>query len=261
MIPLIPVAVLLALIAPEVDMGSTALIGTTSYVMLYVAGTRLPYLLLIAVGGAAGLFLLASHMLAGGSATAGATPGKVRTAEERRGRIMAFLHPELYPDKAYQAEQGKIALGSGGVEGLGLGNGRQKMSYLPEAYSDFILPTIGEELGLRCTLAVVFTYVMFILCGAIISIRARDRFGLLFGLGFVVLIALQAAVNIGVTTTLLPNKGLPLPFISYGGSNLVFCLLGVGVLINIYRQGKGDREARETHALDARVRKARAVRV
>ena len=81
------------------------------------------------------------------------------------------------------------------------------------AHTDFIFRTIGEELGLRCTLLVVFTYIVFILCGAIIAMRARDRFGLLFGFGFVLLIALQAAVNIGVTTALLPNKGLPLPFI------------------------------------------------
>ena len=156
---------------------------------------------------------------------------------ERIGRVLAFLHPEKYPDDAYQQLQGLIALGSGGVEGLGLGNGRQKMAFLPVAHTDFIFPIIGEELGLRFTLLVVFCYIVIIMCGAIIAMRARDRFGMLLGFGIVVIIALQAAVNIGVTTTLLPNKGLPLPFISYGGSNLVFCLLGVGMLINIYRQG------------------------
>ena len=96
---------------------------------------------------------------------------------------------------------------------------------------------IGEELGLRVSLLVVFLFVVIIVCGTMIALHAKDRFGLLLGCGVVSLLALQAAVNIGVTTSLLPNKGLPLPFISYGGSNLVVCLFGVGLLLNIYRQG------------------------
>ena len=148
-------------------------------------------------------------------------------------------------------------MGSGGVEGLGLGNGRQKMMYLPFAHTDFIFPVIGEELGLRCTLAVVFAYILFVLCGAVIAIRARDRFGMLLGFGVTVIIALQAAINIGVTTTMLPNKGLPLPFISYGGTNLVFCLLGVGILVNIYRNGVTDKEEKTSGGvvMNARIRK------
>src|SRR5439155_22448560 len=109
------------------------------------------------------------------------------------------------------------------MEGLGLGNGREKMLCLPSAHSDFILPIIGEELGLRFRLLVVFLFVMIIVCGIMIALHAKDRFGLLLGCGVVSLLALQAAVNIGVTTSLLPNKGLPLPFIGYGGSNLVAC--------------------------------------
>ena len=171
---------------------------------------------------------------------------------------MAFWYPEKYPAEAYQTVQGLIALGSGGVEGLGLGNGRQKMMYLPFAHTDFIFPVVGEELGLRITLAIVFTYIVFILCGAMIAMRARDRFGMLLGFGIVGIIALQAAVNIGVTTALLPNKGLPLPFISYGGSNLVFCLLGVGILINIYRHGLNERdEQTKSTALHTWTRKRR----
>ena len=175
---------------------------------------------------------------------------------ERVGRLMAYMHPEKYPAEAFQGLQGLIALGSGGVEGLGLGNGRQKMMYLPFAHTDFIFPVIGEELGLRVTLAVVFAYILFILCGAVIAMRARDRFGMLLGFGVTVIIALQAAINIGVTTSLLPNKGLPLPFISYGGTNLVFCLLGVGILVNIYRNGVTDKEVKSgAVVLNARVRK------
>jgi cell division protein FtsW len=110
------------------------------------------------------------------------------------------------------------------------------MLYLPYAHTDFIFPIIGEELGLRASLLVVFLFVLIIVCGMMIALHAKDRFGLLLGCGVVSLLALQAAVNIGVTTSLLPNKGLPLPFISYGGSNLVACLFGIGLLLNIYRQ-------------------------
>jgi cell division protein FtsW len=179
---------------------------------------------------------------------------------ERVGRMMAFMYPDKYPKEAYHTVQGLIALGSGGVEGLGLGNGRQKMMYLPFAHTDFIFPVIGEELGLRVTLAIVLIFIVFIFSGAIIAARARDRFGVLLGFGIVTIIALQAAVNIGVTTALLPNKGLPLPFISYGGSNLVFCLLGVGILINIYRQGLNEQDdQKNTTILRARTRNARRV--
>jgi cell division protein FtsW len=209
---------------------------------MFIAGTRLFYLAPTVASGLAALIFVALKM------------------PQRFGRIMAFMYPDKYPTEAYQQLMGLIALGSGGVEGLGLGNGRQKMSYLPFAHTDFIFPVVGEELGLRITLIVVFAYIVFILCGATIAMRARDRFGMLLGFGIIAIIALQAAVNIGVTTSLLPNKGLPLPFISYGGSNLVFCLLGVGILINIYRQGLNERdEQKNSVTLRARTRNARRV--
>ena len=109
------------------------------------------------------------------------------------------------------------------------------------AHTDFIFPVIGEELGLRVTLAVVFCYLLIVTCGILIALNAKDRFGMLLGFGCTAIVGLQAAINLGVTTSLLPNKGLPLPFISYGGSNLFFCLVAVGILINIYRQGKEDK--------------------
>jgi len=240
--PLVASGILMGLIAPEVDMGTTALIGTTTFLLMFIAGTRLFYLVPTIASGFAALIFVALKM------------------PQRFGRMMAFMYPEKYPTEAYQTVQGLIALGSGGVEGLGLGNGRQKMMYLPFAHTDFIFPVVGEELGLRITLTVVFTYIVFILCGAIIAMRARDRFGMLLGFGIVVIIALQAAVNIGVTTALLPNKGLPLPFISYGGSNLVFCLLGVGILINIYRQGLNEQDDQKSSVImRARTRNARRV--
>ena len=240
--PLILSGFLMALIAPEVDMGTTALIGATTFAVMFVAGTRIRYLFPL---------LLCGFMALGCA---------VWKMPERMNRLLAFMDPEKHPADAYQQVQGLIALGSGGVEGLGLGNGRQKMAYLPEAHTDFINCGIGEELGLRFTLLIVFTYIVIIMAGAIIAFRARDRFGLLFGCGIVVIIALQAAVNIGVTTALLPNKGLPLPFISYGGSNLIFCLLSVGILMNIYRQGLSDREVRAAVQLAVRTKRKGRVR-
>ncbi len=226
-VPLAVGGVLMALIVPEVDMGATALLGLTTLMLMFVAGTRWRYLVPVVLVGFAGLVFVLTKM------------------PERLGRLLAFLYPDKYPNDAYQQAQGLIALGSGGVEGLGLGLGRQKMEYLPFAHTDFIFPVIGEELGLRFTLLVVFAFVLIIMSGSVIAIRARDRFGMLLGFGLVTLVALQAAVNIGVTTMLLPNKGMPLPFISYGGSNLVLCLVCVGILINIWRGGIGDKEARQ----------------
>jgi cell division protein FtsW len=241
-IPWAGVGVLLVLIAPEVDVGATALIGTTAFAIMFVAGTRIRYLVPVIVLGAVLLAVAIMHM------------------PERTGRFLAFLDPEQYPADAYQTQQGLIALGSGGVEGLGLGNGRQKNGFLPYAHTDFIFPMVGEELGLRGTLLVVFAYISLMVAGGVIAIHARDRFGLLLGFGFVALIGFQAGVNIGVTTSLLPNKGMPLPFISYGGSNLVLCLLGVGIMINIYRSGISDRSTAATVRLAART-KPRVVRI
>jgi cell division protein FtsW len=239
LVPLIGLAVFVTPIALEVDMGTTALLGATTFIIMFVGGTRWRYLMPMICVGIAGFIFALTQM------------------PERMGRVLAFLNPEKYPDDAYQQVQGLIALGSGGVEGLGLGNGRQKMAFLPEAHTDFILPSLGEELGLRMTLLVVFGFIVVIMCGAVIAMRARDRFGMLLGFGIVVLIALQAAVNIGVTTMVLPNKGFPLPFISYGGSNLVFCLLGVGILVNIYRQGLSEKEEKARVILPAQIRNRR----
>ena len=218
--PLAIISVPAALVLGEVDLGTTALIAATAFVVMFIAGTNPVLLGGLAFAALGGLILVATQI------------------SERMGRLSAFLHPENYKDDAgLQQMQALIAWGSGGMDGLGLGNGRQKMLYLPYAHTDFIFPIIGEELGLRFSLLVVFLFVVIIVCGIMIALHARDRFGLLLGSGIISLLALQAAVNIGVTTSLLPNKGLPLPFISYGGSNLAACMFGVGVLVNIYRQG------------------------
>ena len=236
---ILPLAILslpAALVLGEVDLGTTALIGTTAFVVMFVAGTNPLWL------GAASLAALGSLLIV------------ATQISERMGRLSAFLHPQNFKEDAgLQQMQALIAWGSGGMDGLGLGNGRQKMLYLPYAHTDFIFPIIGEELGLRVSLLVVFLFVMIIICGVMIALHAKDRFGLLLGCGVVSLVALQAAVNIGVTTSLLPNKGLPLPFISYGGSNLVACLFGIGLLLNIYRQGILEPPQMKRAAMHARV--------
>ena len=235
MIPFAIVSSAMLLIVLEVDLGTTALIGATMFVVMFVAGTHPALLGILSLGGLGGILFVATHM------------------SERMGRLAAFMDPERFKDDAgLQQMQALIAWGSGGMEGLGLGNGRQKMLYLPYAHTDFIFPMIGEELGLRISLLVVFLFVVIIVCGLMIALHAKDRHGLLLGCGIVSLLGLQAAVNIGVTTSLLPNKGLPLPFVSYGGSNLAACLFGVGLLLNIYRQGVLDPAKKKSAVIRAR---------
>lgn len=235
-LPLAIISLPAALVLGEVDLGTTALIGATAFVVMFIAGTNPLWLGGLAFAGLGGLLVIATQI------------------SERMGRLSAFLHPQNYKDDAgLQQMQALIAWGSGGMDGLGLGNGRQKMLYLPYAHTDFIFPIIGEELGLRFSLLVVFFFIVIIVCGIMIALHARDRFGLLLGCGIVSLLALQAAVNIGVTTSLLPNKGLPLPFISYGGSNLAACMFGIGLLLNIYRQGILDPPPVKRATMQARV--------
>ena len=129
------------------------------------------------------------------------------------------------------------------MTGLGLGNGLQKLGYVPEIQSDFIFANIGEELGLIATLLVVLAFVVIVVCGLYIALHSRDTFGCLLALGVTLLIGLQAAINIGVVTSVLPNKGLPLPFISSGGSNLLAMLIGVGILFSVARQAPRARKS------------------
>ncbi|MEK0447753.1 MAG: Lipid flippase FtsW [Verrucomicrobiota bacterium] len=221
-IPLAIVLGLIALIAPEVDLGTSCLIGGTTLVIMFVAGARIWYLGAIGCMGIGALAMV------------------IKLMPERTGRLLAFLDPDKFPKDAYQQIQGLIAFAAGGIGGRGLGEGMQKHSFLPYAHTDFIFPMVGEELGLYWTLTVVVCFLAILLAGTVVAMKSSDHFGKLLGFGIVTLLALQAALNMGVTTMLLPNKGLPLPFISYGGSNLAFCLAGVGILISIYRRGYGE---------------------
>lgn len=214
-------AVMLGLIFIEPDRGTTILLAAACGTMLVLAGVRWHFFIppvLLALAGLA--FSLWRDPM-------------------RMKRIFSWLYLEEHRDGVgYQAYQAMIALGSGGWSGLGLGNGRQKLGFVPEHHTDFILSIIGEELGLIATLGVVLAFVLIVICGLYIATHARDTFGTMLASGLTFLIGLQAFINIGVVTSTLPNKGLALPFISYGGSSLLAMLTGVGLLLSVARQAR-----------------------
>jgi cell division protein FtsW len=217
----IPMAVLglfCGLLLLQRDLGSCVMLGLVTCILLFTAGSRLSYILPLPAVGLTGILTMAFFM------------------PERRGRLLAFLDPEAHKlSEGYQPFQALVAFGSGGPTGIGLGQGVQKMYYLPEAHTDFIFPIIGEELGLIATLIIIFLFLLLTLGGIYISCHARDAQGLLLGLGSTSLICIQAGLNVAVVTSLVPAKGVGLPFISYGGTNLVLCLTLVGILLNIHR--------------------------
>lgn len=209
----------LVLVLAGKDFGTTMLLGLVVWIVLLIAGARLAYL--VPLGLAA--FGLICALLMGN--------------EVRRTRIDAWLHPEKYEKTiAYQQLQAKYALGAGGVAGVGLGDGRQKTGFVPEHHTDFIFSVIGEEFGLAATLGLLGLYGLLCWCGFNIAWRASDVFGQLLVIGITFLIGVQVFINVGVVTLVLPNKGLPLPFISYGGSNLVVLLASAGLILSVARR-------------------------
>jgi len=198
------------------DLGTAVTVSFVCFVMFFVAGFRIAHLSAIVFSAVP---LLAFAMLA---------------KPYRRKRLLAFFNPWEDPKGAgFQIVQSFLALGSGGLIGVGLGRSQQKLFYLPESHTDFIFSIIGEELGFLGTSSVVVLFIVFLFAGMVIVFRAKDRFSQLVGLGLVTLIGLQAAINIGVSTGALPTKGLSLPFISYGGSALLANLAAVGLLLNL----------------------------
>lgn len=220
LLPGLLLASIVALIGCEFDLGSAMLASAVGLGVMFVAGTKMRYLAIIVV-------------LCGGGLWAG-----IKYLPNRLERVMVVFDLEKHKeDLGLQQWVSKLAFGSGGIEGRGLGEGRMKLSYLPEAHTDFIFPMVGEELGLRGTAAVVLAFAVLVMAGMVVSSYAPNRFGKLLGAGLTFLIGMEALLNMGVTTALLPNKGLPLPFVSYGGSSLVAAMVAVGILINIHRQG------------------------
>jgi len=219
LLPIGIIAAVLALVFVEPDRGTTILLAAVSGAVLLMAGVQWKFIFPPVVLAIVGLVVSILH-----------DPMRLK-------RIFSWLDLEQNKDGVgYQAYQAMIALGSGGWDGLGLGNGRQKLGFVPEHHTDFIFSIIGEELGLVATLLVIVAFVVIALCGIYIALHARDTFGTLLATGITLLISLQAAINIGVVTSALPNKGLPLPFISYGGSNLLAMLTCVGILLGVARQ-------------------------
>jgi cell division protein FtsW len=216
-------------VALEPDLGTALSIATVAFIMLFIAGARLGHLFLLIFGAV----LAAVSML-------------WRVAYQR-GRVESFV-AAMFGDAepAWQVRQSLISLGNGGLFGVGLGQSKQKLLFLPDPFTDFIMAIIGEELGLIGTLAVILLFFIVIWRGFHIAHRAPDRAGKLAAIGITSAIGLYALVNAGVVTHTLPTTGIPLPFISYGGSALMMNLFGIGVLLNI-SQFTGHRAAGKNH--------------
>ena len=219
-LPMIPALGFLALlIMAQPDMGTTMLLGLIGMGMLFVAGAPMRYMVGIGTVGA-GVALFAAL-----------------GESYRRARILSFLDPWADPlNTGYQTIQSLIAIGSGGLFGVGIGASRQKWMYVPNAHTDFIYAILGEELGLLGTLMVLGMFAFLAYLGIRIARAAPDRFGMLIATGITIWISGQALVNIGAVTAALPITGVPLPLVSFGGSSLVISLVGMGVLVNIARQ-------------------------
>lgn len=212
------------LIMKQPDMGTTIVISMIVGAVLFAGGVEMRQLLPVA-----GVATVAGTILA-------------FAAPYRRARLLAFLDPFADAgNTGYQAVQSLIALGSGGLFGVGLGAGRQKWLFLPNAHTDFIFSVIGEELGLVGALIVVALLATFGVLGYRAAVRAPDRFGYLLAVAITTWIVGQGVINIGAAVGLLPITGVPLPFVSFGGSALLFTMAAAGVLVNISREGAGDR--------------------
>lgn len=211
----------LALIAGETDVGSALTLSVTVGALFFCVGTRLLYMIPTALASCAGVFWY------------------LYNDPNRWGRIEAWLNlddPVHQLDRGMQQWRALLALGNGGPTGVGLGNGVEKFGTLTFAHIDFIFPVIGEELGLGCTLIVVLLFLLIAVAGCGIALRANSVFNRCLALGLTCLIVVPAIQNMAVTTALLPNDGLPLPFVSYGGTSLVLSLAAVGMLVGIHRR-------------------------
>lgn len=218
-IPIGVIALTSALVMKEPDFGTSAFVAILSLVMLVVGGTRIIFVCFTAMA-----FVPFIHTM-------------LFEVSYRKDRLMAFVDPWKDPSgTGYHIIQSWIALGSGGLTGLGIGSSKQKLFFLPESNSDFIFTIIGEEFGFLGVIAVIGIFLLLIWRGLKIVHKARDTFGFFLGLGITVMFGLQAIINIAVVSGIVPTKGIPLPFVSSGGSSLLFSMIGVGILVNIARQ-------------------------
>lgn len=224
--PLLVVGLVTGLTLLQPDLGTALLLGISALLMLFVAGTRLTYIVLAGMVTAP----LAWFAVVG-------TPWRMK-------RLMAFLDPEGHRDGAgYQVWEALLTLGSGGISGVGLGEGQQKLFYLPEAHTDFILPIVGQELGFVGVSVVLVLFAVIVWRGSRVAVAAEDRFGTYLAIGFTGMMALQACLNMAVVVGVVPTKGITLPFVSYGGSSLVTSFLMVGVVLGVARGHRAASEA------------------
>jgi cell division protein FtsW len=219
------------LVVAQPDLGTATVLTVTAVALFFLAGADLHHL---AVGAVAGMIALV---------------GLALDAGYRSQRLSAFLDASGDPlGVGWNITQAQIALGSGGIWGLGLGAGRQKFYYLPNAHTDAIFAVVGEELGLAGTLAVLALFIALAARGYRAALRAPDQFGLLLAAGITTTLVIQALINVGGITATVPFTGIPLPFVSYGGSSLVVSLAQIGILLNVSRQSRDPaiRLARES---------------
>ncbi len=208
--------VLLGLLLKQPDMGSALTLAAVAVIMLFAAGTRLVYIISIVLMSMPFIYFL------------------IMNVAYRKRRILAFLNPWEDPQNSgFQIIQSWLALGAGGLFGVGLGEGKQKLFYLPEAHTDFILAVVGEELGFLGVIVIIGMFFLLVQRAMRIAVAAPDIFGRFLALGIAVLFGIEASVNMCVVTGMIPTKGLALPFISYGGSSLLISLFAVGILLNI----------------------------
>jgi len=216
---LIVLGIFFMLILLQPDFGTAMIISIVCFAMLYIAGVKKKYLVYSTL------------------ATVPFLAAEVLSAEYRKRRILSFLDPWADPsDTGFQAVQSFLAFGRGGLWGLGLGDSRQKLFYLPEAHTDFVFSVVGEELGFLGTVGILALFALLLWRGFKIAYHARDMYGTHLATGLTLLVAVQAFTNMGVAVGLLPTKGFTLPFISLGGSSLLITMLCMGVLLNISEQ-------------------------
>jgi cell division protein FtsW len=238
---LVVCGMMMVLLLMQPDLGSSVVLGATTLGVLFIAGTRMSYIVLALLAAAP----IAYHLVVG-------TPWRMQ-------RVLAYFNPEAYATgDAYQFIQARIAMGSGGMFGAGLGGGHQSLGYMPEAHSDFILAPIGEELGWLGVALVLGLFGVLVWRGIRAALGARDAFGGYLAFGITLLLGAQALFNVGVVLGLVPNKGITLPLVSSGGSSLVITMFLVGLLLNVGR--RTERRAREPAARELARRKRMRVR-
>ncbi len=227
-VPIILIGIVSLLILKEPDFGTAMFISMISFILIMAGGTRIVYVIFTMIASIPHIYQIMHNI-----------------PTYRHNRLLAFLDPWKDPTGiGYQIIQSWIALGSGGIAGLGMGESRQKLFFLPMSDNDFIFSIIGEEFGFIGTTCIIVMFALLTWQGIRICKATPDSFGFFLSLGITVLLALQAAVNIAVVTGSIPTKGLPLPFISTGGSSILLSMLGIGILLNIAKQsGRTDVSA------------------